>query len=205
MKYLALPILLLLTGCGNLVKEVRYLSDDMLETAPKTDYEVRYPQWRDAPKFATSDVEGPLGQARTTSYGDLQSFLTKNGVDYEVLPGNHIMVKLTDTIKFTTGSSRVQPNSAYWLDMMGRYLSTQPAIDVVIDGHADNTGATKFNDGLSMRRAAAVKQQLVRNNVAMNAIYTRGYGESVPACNNNTRAGKACNRRVEVLFIVSNN
>ena len=56
-----------------------------------------------------------------------------------------------------------------------------------------------------MKRAKAVKKQLVSNNVAMNSIYTRGYGEYVPACSNMTSAGKACNRRVEVLFIVSNN
>ena len=142
---------------------------------------------------------------RTTSYSDLQSFLLKNGVDYEVLPGNHIMVKLTDTIKFNTGSSMVKPDSMYWLDMMGRYLATQPGIDIVIDGHADSTGAPTFNDSLSMKRAKAVKKQLVSNNVAMNSIYTRGYGEYVPACSNMTSAGKACNRRVEVLFIVSNN
>ncbi|AIS57217.1 OmpA family protein [Vibrio coralliilyticus] len=205
MKYLALPLLLLLTGCGNLAKEMSYLTDDMLETAPKTDFEVRYPNWGDAPQLTSSGVKGPMGQMRTTSYSDLQSFLLKNGVDYEVLPGNHIMVKLTDTIKFNTGSSMVKPDSMYWLDMMGRYLATQPGIDIVIDGHADSTGAPTFNDSLSMKRAKAVKKQLVSNNVAMNSIYTRGYGEYVPACSNTTSAGKACNRRVEVLFIVSNN
>ena len=205
MKYLALPLLLLLTGCGNLAKEMSYLTDDMLETAPKTDFEVRYPNWGDAPQLASSGVKGPMGQMRTTSYSDLQSFLLKNGVNYEVLPGNHIMVKLTDTIKFNTGSSMVKPDSMYWLDMMGRYLATQPGIDIVIDGHADSTGAPTFNDSLSMKRAKAVKKQLVSNNVAMNSIYTRGYGEYAPACSNMTSAGKACNRRVEVLFIVSNN
>jgi outer membrane protein OmpA-like peptidoglycan-associated protein len=56
-----------------------------------------------------------------------------------------------------------------------------------------------------MKRASAVKRQLLRNNVAMDSIFTRGYGEYVPACSNKTKAGKACNRRVEVLFIVSNN
>jgi outer membrane protein OmpA-like peptidoglycan-associated protein len=89
--------------------------------------------------------------------------------------------------------------------MVGSYLATQPGIDVVIDGHADSTGAPNFNDSLSLKRAKAVKQQLVRNKVPMHSIFTRGYGEYVPACSNTTREGKACNRRVEVLFIVSNN
>ena len=46
---------------------------------------------------------------REASYSDLQSFLMKNGVEHEVLPGDHLMVKLTDTIKFNTGSSMVEP------------------------------------------------------------------------------------------------
>ncbi|MBU2895209.1 OmpA family protein [Vibrio hepatarius] len=205
MRYLALPLLLLLTGCGNLAKEMRYLSDDMLETAPKSDMQVRYPTWGDAPKIVSqSGVMGPMGRSRAVSDSDLQSFLMKNGVDHEVLPGDHLMVKLTDTIKFNTGSSMVKPSSAYWINKMASYLATQPGIDIVIDGHTDNTGPPSRNDVLSMKRAKAVKKQLIRNNVAMDAIFTRGYGEYLPACSNNTRAGKACNRRVEVLFIVSN-
>lgn len=205
MKYLALPLIIMLSGCTNMAQNIANMTDDMLDTAPKTDFEVRYPEWGNDPQLAVSDVRGPIGQKRAPYYKDLQSFLLKNGVDYEVLPGNHIMVKLTDTIKFNTGSSQVMPDSKYWLDMMGEYLATQPGIDIVIDGHADSSGAPSFNDTLSMRRAKAVKQQLVSNNVAMDSIFTRGYGEYVPACSNSSTAGKACNRRVEVLFIVSNN
>tara|TARA_Y100001956_G_scaffold22873_1_gene22524 strand:- start:1373 stop:1990 length:618 start_codon:yes stop_codon:yes gene_type:complete len=205
MKYLALPLIILLSGCSNMAQNIANVTDDMLDTAPKTDFEVRYPEWGNDPQLVVSDVRGPIGQKRAPYYKDLQTFLLKNGVDYEVLPGNHIMVKLTDTIKFNTGSSKVMPDSKYWLDMMGEYLATQPGIDIVIDGHADSTGAPSFNDSLSMRRAKAVKQQLVSNNVAMDSIFTRGYGEYVPACSNASKAGKACNRRVEVLFIVSNN
>ncbi|MGY3571417.1 OmpA family protein [Vibrio sp. SCSIO 43135] len=205
MKYLSLSMLLLLTGCGTLPPDAMLFGDSMLDTAPKGDMDVRQPSWGDAPKTSVAGVKGPMGQERTTSYDSLQSFLLKNGVDYEVLPGNHVMVKLKDTVKFETGSSVVSPDSSYWLGMMGRYLATEPGIDVVIDGHADSTGTPNFNDGLSLRRAKQVKQTLVRNNVAMDSIFTRGYGEYVPACSNKTKAGKACNRRVEVLFIVSNN
>lgn len=185
--------------------EMAMIGSDMLDTAPRTDFDVRYPEWGAPTNISPSDVKGPMGQQRTQSYSNLQNFLLSNGVDYELLPGNHVMVKLTDTIKFNTGSSLVSSDSQYWLDMMASYLATQPGIDIVIDGHADSTGAPTFNDSLSMRRAKAVKQQLVRNNVAMDSIFTRGFGEYVPACTNKTTAGKACNRRVEVRFIVSNN
>lgn len=204
MKYLALPLLMLLTGCGTLVTD-RMFSDKLLDVAPKGDFDVLYPEWSYAPKIVSTDVQGPIGQQRTSSYDSLQRFLLKNGVDYEVLPGNHIMVKLKDTVKFETGSSTVSSGSGDWLTMMGRYLASEPGIDIVIDGHTDSSGAPTFNDGLSERRAKAVKSTLVKSNVAMDSIFTRGYGEYVPACTNKTNAGKACNRRVEVLFIVSNN
>ncbi|MCR9421032.1 OmpA family protein [Vibrio sp. RM-69-4] len=204
MKYLALPLLMLLTGCGTLATD-RMFSDNLLDAAPKGDFDVLYPEWGHAPKIVSADVQGPIGQQRTNSYDSLQRFLLKNGVDYEVLPGNHIMVKLKDTVKFETGSSTVSTGSGDWLTMMGRYLASEPGIDIVIDGHTDSSGASTFNDGLSERRAKAVKNTLVKSNVAMDSIFTRGYGEYVPACTNKTNAGKACNRRVEVLFIVSNN
>ncbi|MGD8170544.1 OmpA family protein [Vibrio sp. TRT 21S02] len=205
MKYAALPLLLLLTGCGTLPPDMALMGDRMLDTAPKGDLDVMHPEWGYAPKTTVAGVQGPFGQQRTKSYSSLQNFLLSKGVDYEVLPGNHVMVKLKDTIKFQTGSSMVSPESSYWLDIVGSYLSTQPGIDIVIDGHADATGAPSFNDNLSLKRAKAVKSQLIRNNVAMNSIYTRGYGEYVPACSNRTKAGKACNRRVEVFFVMSNN
>lgn len=205
MKRFVFPLILLLAGCSSLDDTIAMFDDNLLDTAPKSDFDVRYPEWGSAPAIASSGVKGPFGQQRTQSYSELQKFLVNNGVDYELLPGNHVMVKLKDSIKFNTGSSRVSADSEAWLNMMGRYLASQPGIDIVIDGHADNTGAATFNDTLSMKRATAVKQQLVKNNVAMNSIFTRGYGEYVPACTNRTKAGKACNRRVEVLFIVANN
>lgn len=205
MKRFVFPLILLLAGCSSLDDTIAMFDDNLLDTAPKSDFDVRYPEWGSAPALASSGVKGPFGQQRTQSYSELQKFLVNNGVDYELLPGNHVMVKLKDTIKFNTGSSRVSADSEAWLNMMGRYLASQPGIDIVIDGHADSTGAATFNDTLSMKRATAVKQQLVNNNVAMNSIFTRGYGEYVPACTNRTKAGKACNRRVEVLFIVANN
>ncbi|UPQ89839.1 OmpA family protein [Vibrio sinaloensis] len=205
MKRFVFPLILLLAGCSSLDDTIAMFDDNLLDTAPKSDFDVRYPEWGSAPAIASSGVKGPFGQQRTQSYSELQNFLVNNGVDYELLPGNHVMVKLKDTIKFNTGSSRVSADSEAWLNMMGRYLASQPGIDIVIDGHADSTGAANFNDTLSMKRATAVKQQLVNNNVAMNSIFTRGYGEYVPACTNRTKAGKACNRRVEVLFIVANN
>ncbi|KOO09465.1 OmpA family protein [Vibrio hepatarius] len=207
MKYLALPLLVLLSGCADMARNVSNMTEDLLETAPKSDAELRYPEWGYAPQKMVTGIQ-PASRSMPVAaneYNDLQQFLSRSGVAYELLPGNHMMVKLKDTVNFNTGSSQVKADSAYWLNMLGSFLATQRGIDIVIDGHSDSTGAAKFNDGLSERRANAVKQQLVRNRVSKQSIFTRGYGEYVPACSNSTSMGKACNRRVELLLIVSDN
>ncbi len=204
MKFLVFPIILLLAGCSS-TQSNNMLSNNLLDTAPKGEMDVRNPEWVLSPQARRSGVRGSLGQVRTSSYEALQQFLLHNGVDYEILPGNHVMVKLKDSVKFEIGSSQISQESAYWLNQMSNFLSQQSGIDVVIDGHADNTGREKLNDSLSVKRANTVKTALIDNNVSKEAIYTRGYGDYVPACSNRTREGRACNRRVELLFIVSNN
>ncbi len=151
-----------------------------------------------------STFSSPSSQMKGHNYDSLESFLLDNGIDYEVLPGNHVMVKVKDMIKFNTGSASVSAESQRWLERVGHYIAGQRGIDIVINGHTDNTGTSAFNDQLSVKRANAVKQQLLSSQVTREAIYTRGFGEYVPECSNQTASGKACNRRVEVMFIVAN-
>lgn len=219
MRIIALSVLLLLTGCGSL-SPTQLMRNNMLDTAPKEELDIIpkgelavAPKGDDVserdmssstPDPVTMSIQGPVGQSRTTSYAILERFLLDNGIDYEVMTGNHIMVRLKDTIKFDSGSAAVTQDSAYWLSVMGSFLSQEQGIDVVIDGHTDSTGRPTQNDSLSIRRAQRVKDALIKKKVPDKAIYTRGYGENIPACTNLTNDGRACNRRVELLFIVSN-
>ncbi|MBA5763957.1 OmpA family protein [Vibrio sp. 404] len=204
MKFLPLGLsmaVLMLSGCGSLPTDV--LTSNMLSVAPQSDRDVLHPEWGDATIVARSGVEGPYGEKNAYQPHSLESFLAKNNLEYEVLPGGYKMIRLMDTIKFQTGSAQVSNQSAYWLNTIGRYIASQPGIDVVIDGHADSSGGSAFNDTLSMQRADAVKQRLVSNQVNKQLIFTRGYGETAPACSNSTTSGKACNRRAELRFILS--
>lgn len=204
MRFLAIGLttaVLALSGCGTVPTDM--LTRDMLLIAPQDESELLHPEWGDATIVARSGVQGPYGEKNAYQPHSLESFLAKHNLDYEVLPGGYKMIRLTDTIKFQTGSSQISNQSSYWLQTIGRYIASQPGIDIVIDGHADSTGAMQFNDSLSVKRAEAVKQQLVRNHVNKQMIFTRGYGESAPACSNATASGKACNRRAELRFILS--
>jgi OOP family OmpA-OmpF porin len=69
---------------------------------------------------------------------------------------------------------------------------------VVIEGYTDDRGAAAFNQQLSEKRAEAVKAELVANGANPDKITTVGYGEANPVADNNTRTGRAENRRVEI-------
>jgi len=76
------------------------------------------------------------------------------------------------------------------------------SLEVVIAvGHTDSVGTDAYNQKLSERRAEAVKAFLVSLGVPKNRIYTEGKGESAPAADNQTAAGRAKNRRVEVEVV----
>ncbi|WP_117233921.1 OmpA family protein [Vibrio maerlii] len=209
-KLIPLALAALMTGCASSDDYAKMLTldGDLLDVAPKSEHEVMYPEWGYGPAKSTvqttANVQGSRGQYRTHSYDSLESFLLNRGIDYEVLPGNHIMVRLKHRIQFDTGSARVKPSSQQWLNQISSFLAYQRYIDVVIEGHTDNTGSNRLNDGLSEKRADQVKTTLVSNNVSANTIYTRGYGATSPSCSNASPSGKACNRRVELMFIVAN-
>ena len=65
-------------------------------------------------------------------------------------------------------------------------------------GHTDSVGAEEYNMGLSVRRATSVKNYIVDQGVDAGIIDVSGKGESMPIASNDTAAGRAQNRRVEV-------
>jgi outer membrane protein OmpA-like peptidoglycan-associated protein len=80
-------------------------------------------------------------------------------------------------------------------DMLGRHRWT-----VSIEGHTDNVGTDAYNDDLSVRRAAAVRTALVRDHAIAGArLSSAGFGERKPRETNDTIAGRARNRRVELV------
>jgi OmpA-OmpF porin, OOP family len=80
-------------------------------------------------------------------------------------------------------------------------LEQRSAPSVLIEGHADSTGAAAYNQHLSQKRAEAVKDWLVKAGAPDASRYkTVGKGESEPIADNGTKAGRAQNRRVEIVI-----
>ncbi|MFY9112593.1 MAG: outer membrane beta-barrel domain-containing protein [Desulfomonilia bacterium] len=101
------------------------------------------------------------------------------------------------TILFDTGSSKIKPESRPVIDEAVSYLEQHPEVKLEIQGHTDNVGSEEFNLRLSEARAEAVKEYMVARGIAEDRLSTRGYGFSVPAASNDTREGRAKNRRIE--------
>ncbi|MDB1126195.1 OmpA family protein [Vibrio algarum] len=199
MRLIVSVFIVALVGCGAMEEY------STLDVAPLSDDQLRHPEWAENSTSTANQnaVEGPYGQRRSDNMDSLVNFLSQQGIAYEVLSGGHTMIKLRQKINFNTGSASVSPASQDWLSKLGLFLSGYSNVDIVIDGHTDNTGNLSNNELLSQKRASEVKLQLLNNSIHPNNVFTRGYGEYMPECTNGTNSGKACNRRAELTLILA--
>jgi OmpA-OmpF porin, OOP family len=101
-------------------------------------------------------------------------------------------------VNFDFDKSNIRPDAAVILDEAVRILGTGGGSAVEIEGHTDWIGTDAYNQGLSERRANSVMNYLVDHGVSASRLSTVGYGESQPIASNQTREGRALNRRVEL-------
>jgi outer membrane protein OmpA-like peptidoglycan-associated protein len=115
----------------------------------------------------------------------------------EPAPAAPVAIVLTN-VGFASNSDELTPESQPALDDMAEQIKQHPEITKIdVVGHTDNTGAAAYNKDLSQRRAQSVVDYMtsVGVTVPMTAI---GMGEEEPVADNNTREGRAQNRRVEM-------
>lgn len=103
-------------------------------------------------------------------------------------------------IHFDVNSARIQPSSESTIEQIALLLRSQPTWRMRVEGHTDSDGGVAYNLALSRRRAAAVVHDLVaRYHIAPNRLRSVGFGLSRPVASNANDAGKALNRRVELV------
>jgi OOP family OmpA-OmpF porin len=112
-------------------------------------------------------------------------------------------IKFTVQIEFDFDKAEVRPEFHEKLREAAAFMKKHPEAKFLLAGHTDSIGSTEYNQGLSLRRSAAVKKYLVETfGIAAHLMMPRGYGERQPIAGNDTEAGRQRNRRVEVICCV---
>jgi outer membrane protein OmpA-like peptidoglycan-associated protein len=107
-----------------------------------------------------------------------------------------------EKVQFATNRAEVLPSSLPILDKLVKLMKEEPEFKKVrIEAHTDNQGNADANLDLSNRRAAWVREYLIKKGIAADRLESQGYGLTRPIADNKTPAGRAINRRVEFVVI----
>lgn len=172
------------------------------------DEEMRYVTLKiseDKPEFAVTklDTDGDGVENSVDWCPDQQGGKAERGCPQEVyaewnLKSGRIV---TNTIHFAFGKATLTPSSFPTLDRVAELVSGSPQkILISVEGHTDAIGSDENNLKLSLARARAVYQYLMRKGVSPDKLRFEGFGERHPLADNDTEEGRAKNRRVEFLI-----
>lgn len=161
-------------------------------------------------------IGGVLGTAAGTTAGILiGKKMDKQKAELEKIEGAQVET-VTDTnnlqaIKITFDSgilfgfnkSDLSANAKQSLSEFAQSLKNNPSTDVTIYGYTDNVGSLEANKKVSNQRALTVQQYLMESGVPTNRMTAQGLAWENPVASNDTEAGRAQNRRVEI-YITAN-
>jgi outer membrane protein OmpA-like peptidoglycan-associated protein len=109
------------------------------------------------------------------------------------------VITLPGAVLFPTAKWDLLPGAREKLDQVAEALKNQADHKMVVEGHTDSQGSEASNMELAQRRAQSVRDYLVSRGVPNDAITAAGIGQHRPVSDNNTPAGRANNRRVEII------
>jgi chemotaxis protein MotB len=128
-----------------------------------------------------------------------------NGLTIEIRDGK-VYVSLDESLLFASGSWSVNAKGRDAIIKLAKVLETNVDIDILIEGHTDNvpykgSGQVKDNWDLSVMRATAIVKIIVENsNIDPKRLMAAGRSEYLPVDNSNSTAGRAKNRRTEIIL-----
>ncbi len=130
---------------------------------------------------------------------ELSSFLNSQGIPF-TRQGSSLIISLPETVTFASGSAVLKPQAVSTLGQIGSVFTKYTQTRVNVIGHTDSTGTDAINDRLSLQRAESVAKIFRDKGVGNFRLETSGAGSKNPVASNDTAAGKAQNRRVEVVL-----
>jgi Outer membrane protein and related peptidoglycan-associated (lipo)proteins len=114
-----------------------------------------------------------------------------------------IIVKFDSGILFDFDKTDLKPDAKTNIAKLVENLNNNPDTDILVVGHTDNKGTDSYNQGLSERRARSVKDYAVSQGLSGRRIKTEGRSFHEPIADNGTEAGRAQNRRVEIVIVAN--
>lgn len=143
---------------------------------------------------------GAIGNYMDRQEAELRRETAGTGVDV-IRQGDELLLRMPAGITFDFNSYAIRPEFQSTLQEVARTLAAYPQTYVDVLGHTDSVGADAYNQRLSEQRAQSVADYLAVRGIASARIATRGYGETMPIATNDTDAGRAKNRRVEIKIV----
>jgi outer membrane protein OmpA-like peptidoglycan-associated protein len=122
------------------------------------------------------------------------------GIGVTQTADNRLRANIPADAGFDTGRSDIKPSLRGVLDHFAGTMNQHTVTTIEIVGHTDSTGNDAINDPLSVARASATRDYLVSRGVSPQRISTAGRGSRQPVASNDTPAGRAQNRRVEIFI-----
>ena len=138
----------------------------------------------------TSVVESQTAeQALMATVNEAKTLLTGAGIQKGFFESSSVLGKMS-------------PVSDEYIKNLKLVLENNPSAKIEVTGHTDKTGTDWFNNKLGLQRAEFVRSYLVNAGINADQIVTVSKGSSEPAEPNNTREGRAANRRTEIKVII---
>lgn len=123
-----------------------------------------------------------------------------NQIEIERVRDDLLKLTLDSEVSFDFDSAAIKAAFAPSLTKLANVLAKYDRNQVTIVGHTDSSGSEAYNQGLSVRRAQAVMNELAGRGVPKGIMTAEGVGEADPRASNDTEAGRQLNRRVEILI-----
>lgn len=114
-----------------------------------------------------------------------------------------LIVKFDSGLLFDFDKSNLKDAAKTNIANLAASMKNNPQTDIMVIGHTDDKGSDSYNLSLSERRAQAVKDFAVASGVSASRLRIVGKGESEPIADNTTEAGRAQNRRVEIVIVAN--
>jgi outer membrane protein OmpA-like peptidoglycan-associated protein len=124
----------------------------------------------------------------------------RNELQITRIGGDALKIGIASDVSFDVNSATLKPEALNTYAKIANVLKTYDKTVIHVVGHTDSSGSAEYNQGLSNRRATSVSSYIAQNGVPATRIREEGRGLREPIADNGSSAGKAKNRRVDIVL-----